>query len=51
MKNDDKYVTVKIPKDLASIIDNYIENSNLGYRNRTEYIVTIIREKINIISK
>ena len=42
----ENYVTVKIPKDLANLVDKLIENSLLGYRSRTEFIIEIIRDKI-----
>lgn len=45
-KYQENYVTVKIPKELANQIDDYIKNSKLGYRNRTELIIEIVRDKV-----
>lgn len=32
-----KYITVKIPKNLAKEIDNALEKKTLGYRSRAEF--------------
>lgn len=50
----DNYVTVKIPKELGNKIDKLIEILELGYRNRTEFVIDAIRrrvEKINELTK
>jgi metal-responsive CopG/Arc/MetJ family transcriptional regulator len=40
------YVTLKIPKELARLIDKYVEESGAGYRSRAEFTKEAIREKI-----
>ena len=40
------YVTLKIPRELAELIDKLIEESRLGYRSRAEFTKEAIREKI-----
>ena len=40
-----KYVTVKIPRELASKLDNYVED--LGYRSRAEIVNDAIRRYID----
>ena len=41
-----EYETRKIPKDLINTIKFIIENSDMGYRNPTEFIVESVRDKI-----
>ena len=42
-----EYVNIKIPEELAALIEKIIfENKELGYRNRSEFIIEAIREKI-----
>jgi len=38
------YVTVKIPRELADIIDQHAPR--FGYRSRTEFVVEAVREKL-----
>ena len=45
------YVNAKIPKDLAKRIDSFVREGGMGYRNRGEFIVEAVREKIREISK
>lgn len=41
------YTTVKIPDTLLETVEKVIRaNPELGYRNRSEFIVEAIREKI-----
>ncbi|MHA1403787.1 MAG: ribbon-helix-helix domain-containing protein [Candidatus Helarchaeota archaeon] len=47
MSNNIEYVTIKIPKDLIESIEDYIKNTKLGYRNRTELIIEAVRTKIS----
>ena len=42
-----KYTTVKIPEPLLKKVEDLInENPGFGYRNRSEFIIEAIREKI-----
>lgn len=46
------YTTVKIPDPLLDEVENTIQkNPQFGYRNRSEFIVEAIREKITEIKK
>lgn len=45
------YGTVSLPKDLLEVIGQLIQNSNLGYRTKTEFIVEAVRDKILGLSK
>ncbi len=41
------YTTVKIPDTLLDTVEKVIrDNPELGYRNRSEFIVEAIREKV-----
>ena len=41
------YSNIKIPEELAALVEKVIsENKQLGYRNRSEFIIEAIREKI-----
>jgi len=40
------YVTIKIPKELADLIDKVIESKRFGYRSRAEFINEAIRQKL-----
>jgi len=42
----DKYVTIKVPKDLVDEIEDLIEKLNLGYRNRSEFIIETVRNRV-----
>lgn len=45
------YTTVKIPDPLLEEIERIIRNNpQFGYRNRSEFIVEAIREKLTNIS-
>lgn len=42
-----EYANIKIPEDLAKLIEKLIsEHKELGYRNRSEFIIEAVREKI-----
>jgi Arc/MetJ-type ribon-helix-helix transcriptional regulator len=38
------YRTVKLPADLAESVDAYVEENELGYRNRAEVVHAAVRE-------
>ena len=42
-----EYETRRLPKDLINTIKFIIENSDLGYRRVSEFIVDSVRDKIN----
>lgn len=42
-----EYTTIKIPKDLAEAVDQALPHLFYGYRNRTEFIVDSIRNKLH----
>ena len=47
-----KYVTVKIPEELTNLIDKFIdEEKELGYRNRSEFIIEAIRDRLMELEK
>ena len=43
---EDEYVTVRIPKQLANQIDEIIRSGTLGYRTRAEMVKEAIRLRI-----
>ena len=43
---EDEYVTVRIPKQLADEIDEIIRSETLGYRTRAEMVKEAIRLRI-----
>lgn len=40
------YATIKIPEELAELIDKVIESRRFGYRSRAEFVAEAIREKL-----
>ncbi len=40
------YGTVSIPKDLVDEVELILNETHLGYRTKTEFIVEAIREKV-----
>ena len=48
-KNNEDYVTLKVPKALADEIDQMIESRTLGYRSRAEMVNDAIRRRIEKI--
>jgi len=50
-KTAEEYSTIKIPKELAALIDDVLEKKLLGYRTRAELVNTAIREYICKIMK
>ncbi|MGA2683281.1 MAG: ribbon-helix-helix domain-containing protein [Candidatus Bathyarchaeia archaeon] len=49
-KNNEDYVTLKIPKALADEIDQIIKSGKLGYRSRAEMVNDAIRHRIEELS-
>ena len=43
---EDEYVTIRIPKQLANEIDEIIRSETLGYRTRAEMVKEAIRLRI-----
>ncbi len=41
-----EYVTVKIPSTLVDTIEELLERNQLGYRNRSEFIIESIRMRL-----
>lgn len=46
-----KYVNVKVPKELADLIDKIVEEHTLGFRSRGEFVNEAIRERLLEILK
>ena len=40
------YGTISLPKDLLDEIEHIVTTIPLGYRNKTEFIVEAIRDKV-----
>ena len=40
------WVSISIPKDLAELIDEVVQNKVYGYRNRTEFVIDAIRIRL-----
>lgn len=45
------YDTIKLPHDLTLRVEKAISTSDMGYRNRSEFIIEAVREKIQQITK
>jgi len=37
---------VKIPQELLERVDEYIKRTDLGYRNRSEFVVEVVRREL-----
>ena len=37
------YVNIKVPKELADLVDHHVEERKLGYRSRGEFCIVAIR--------
>ena len=44
------YDTIKVPHDLVLKVEKAISTSDMGYRNRSEFIIEAIREKVLLIT-
>lgn len=45
------YDTIKMPHELILRIEKLVSSSEMGYRNRSEFIIEAVREKIQQIAK
>jgi metal-responsive CopG/Arc/MetJ family transcriptional regulator len=45
--NENKYISVKIPKQMGDVLDNYIEQSTITYSSRAELVKEILRKHFN----
>ncbi len=45
------YDTIKLPHDLVLRVEKLISKSDMGYRNKSEFIIEAVREKVSEISK
>ncbi len=45
------YDTIKVPHDLVLKVEKAISTSDMGYRNRSEFIIEAVREKVQQLSK
>lgn len=44
------YDTIKMPHELILRIEKLVSSSEMGYRNRSEFIIEAVREKIQQIA-
>ncbi len=44
------YDTIKLPHSLIESVEKAISESKMGYRNRSEFIIEAVREKIRSIA-
>jgi len=47
MSHNGKYIQIGIPEDLISTVEKLIKDLELGYRNRTEFIIEAVRDKVS----
>ena len=47
----DREDTIKVPHDLVLKVEKAISTSDMGYRNRSEFIIEAVREKVQQLSK
>ena len=45
------YTNISIPNDLLNKVEQAISVSHLGYRNRSEFIIEAVREKILMLER
>lgn len=45
------YTNVSIPNDLLRKVESVISSSNMGYRNRSEFIIEAVREKVAMFDR
>ena len=45
------YDTIKLPHDLVLKVEKAISTCDMGYRNRSEFIIEAVREKVQQIMK
>ncbi|MHB1439971.1 MAG: ribbon-helix-helix domain-containing protein [Cuniculiplasma sp.] len=41
------YTNVSIPNDLIEKVEGIVSGSKFGYRNRSEFIIEAVREKVH----
>lgn len=41
-----EYITFRIPKSLIDSVEELIEKTDLGYRNRSEFVIESIRLRL-----
>ena len=46
-----KYVNIPLPEELAKQIEKIIQEANMGYKTKTEFIKEAVREKLIEFSK
>ena len=46
MKNEDNYITIRIPRQLAEEIDKIIQSGTLGYTSRAEMVKEALRLRL-----
>lgn len=46
-----KYTGLKLPTELADLIDELIKSGYLGYRNRGEFVTDAVRRRIEHIKE
>ena len=44
-----EYVTFRIPKSLIDSVEELIEKTDLGYRNRSEFVIESVRLRLREI--
>ena len=44
------YTNVSIPNDLLEMVEQVVSGSRFGYRNRSEFIIEAVREKVLLIT-
>ena len=45
--NENEYISVKIPKQMGDVLDNYIEQATITYSSRAELVKEILRKHFN----
>lgn len=46
-----RYVNISITEELAKRIDDYVKNSNEGYRSRAEFISEAVRIRLGLFKQ
>ena len=41
-----EYTTIRVPKEIVDEIDDIIKEMKLGYRNRSEFIIETVRNRV-----
>ncbi|RLI75667.1 CopG family transcriptional regulator [Archaeoglobales archaeon] len=51
MANNDKYRTIRLPKDLVAEIEELIKDKSLGYVSKADFVKDAVRRRLEELKK